>query len=379
MRPFGNGTPELYNIVKSATYVRFIWPFIFYFPTTAQWIKFSRQCLVFYISMYIFQSLCRSPNVYTSCIGKFQHHGWESHKSNGWHWSCEPLRGPHQAKCIDELLGIQLDDLGRRAFQSRSDWSHGAELYRYINKYDEEDEYPFIIWLLREAANWPTTPVPRSWKHCENCFDYGSGHSDPAIQTLFCYTYAVEGSRAWYLFHFFGDLGSYVSFATWAITFFFFSWDKWQAYKLNRRIQRRALHIYHGFFSSPDCSEDEIDHQTDGCEPLAPAAAAGGAPVFHVPVPCRFKQAPTIRKFVGFVRAKIGAQKRTPANILVVQRELLSVMKEKGMRPTHINQVLPYAVRLFFVPNDDDLAATALDHIPELQEREAYLVEGDAE
>lgn len=153
--------------------------------------------------------------------------------------------------------------------------------------------------------------------------------------------------------------------ALWSVFLFHFNY---RARIRDYRTQRRAVSTYWSFFDegSSDCKEDDFRH------------GSGGACDLQVRQ-CRFDNGRATRWIVALVRSKIGPQKRTEANRLVVQREMLSAMKDHGMRPSHINQVLPYAVRLFFVPSDDDLAALKLDDIDDLKDRLRHLKPWESE
>lgn len=150
-----------------------------------------------------------------------------------------------------------------------------------------------------------------------------------------------------------------------------YSWNVLRGWRRNYLSQARGVSMFRKVMDMLDsgaCEDDEFSDRPHG------ACKTDWRPILGA---CGFKHARSIRLMVSIVRAKIGPQKHTRANELVVQRELLAAMKEHGMRPTHINQVLPYARRLFFVPTFDDLAALSMDAIFELQDRESKLPRDD--
>jgi hypothetical protein len=62
---------------------------------------------------------------------------------------------------------------------------------------------------------------------------------------------------------------------------------------------------------------------------------------------------------VGFeARAQVGLLDRTKANYLVYQRICRDIMKEHGVRTTHIAALLPAAISAAFVPSDTDIISS---------------------
>jgi hypothetical protein len=62
---------------------------------------------------------------------------------------------------------------------------------------------------------------------------------------------------------------------------------------------------------------------------------------------------------VGFeARAQVGLLERTRANYLVYQRICRDIMKEHGVRATHIAAALPVAISAAFTPSDTDIISS---------------------
>jgi hypothetical protein len=84
-----------------------------------------------------------------------------------------------------------------------------------------------------------------------------------------------------------------------------------------------------------ECGEDEEDH-------------------FFVPEGNRGK---FLAKIVLLAKAEFGLLKRLESNRLMVRKYLRDLMRERGMRPSHIAQQLDVGVALFFVPSETDVLA----------------------
>jgi len=55
-----------------------------------------------------------------------------------------------------------------------------------------------------------------------------------------------------------------------------------------------------------------------------------------------------------------GTPRRNEANGLAVRRHVRDIMVKHGVRPSHINQILPSAIAMVFCENDSELCANAL-------------------
>jgi len=66
---------------------------------------------------------------------------------------------------------------------------------------------------------------------------------------------------------------------------------------------------------------------------------------------------PYTRKVLDACKAKFGTPKATEVNYRAVWRYAHGVMKDHGVRPSHIQSMLPYVVELTFVPSHDELRA----------------------
>jgi hypothetical protein len=75
---------------------------------------------------------------------------------------------------------------------------------------------------------------------------------------------------------------------------------------------------------------------------------------FYVPDGNRGK---FLAKIVLLAKAEFGLLKRLESNRLMVRKYLRDLMRERGMRPSHIAQQLDVGVALFFVPNEADVLA----------------------
>jgi len=64
---------------------------------------------------------------------------------------------------------------------------------------------------------------------------------------------------------------------------------------------------------------------------------------------------PFLAKVVTMAKAEHGLKDRTEANQLMIRKFCLDIMKDKGMRPTHIAQHLDIIVAIFFIPSDVDI------------------------
>lgn len=69
------------------------------------------------------------------------------------------------------------------------------------------------------------------------------------------------------------------------------------------------------------------------------------------------------RTYVGMVAREVkardgfGTPAMTVANRLVVQRKVSDIMREHGVRPTHITAIMPQAVALVFIPTEAEIEA----------------------
>nr|WPR18242.1 MAG: RNA-dependent RNA polymerase [Crogonang virus 49] len=77
-------------------------------------------------------------------------------------------------------------------------------------------------------------------------------------------------------------------------------------------------------------------------------------------VVARRKRAPYMNTVVATCRLTFGVCVRSEANEKAVRRVAVNIMKEHGVRPTHMNKMLPYIVELVFIPSNDDIEAKAL-------------------
>lgn len=80
-----------------------------------------------------------------------------------------------------------------------------------------------------------------------------------------------------------------------------------------------------------------------------------------------------VAQAAAHVRAKRGLLKETPANRLLVDRDVRYYMKDRKMRPSHIAHFHPLAVELYFIPTDSDLMAVRLQKLPEVRSAKALL------
>lgn len=55
------------------------------------------------------------------------------------------------------------------------------------------------------------------------------------------------------------------------------------------------------------------------------------------------------------VKSQMGPVKRTEANRLVAARIARDYLKDRGVRPTHMNQIIPIALALVFTPTEADI------------------------
>lgn len=62
----------------------------------------------------------------------------------------------------------------------------------------------------------------------------------------------------------------------------------------------------------------------------------------------------------GLAKGEFGLMKRTEANRLVVQHWIRDKMKEHGVRPSHLSQLLPIAVAVAFLPTRADIMAAQI-------------------
>jgi hypothetical protein len=77
---------------------------------------------------------------------------------------------------------------------------------------------------------------------------------------------------------------------------------------------------------------------------------------------------------VGFeARAQVGLLERTRANFLVYQRICRDIMKEHGVRPTHIAAALPVAISAAFTPSDVDIVSSRAMSGAEVSKRHRLL------
>jgi hypothetical protein len=79
----------------------------------------------------------------------------------------------------------------------------------------------------------------------------------------------------------------------------------------------------------------------------------------HRRVPRR-KRTPYIASVVAECRMTFGCAVRSDANIRAIRRCAVKIMKSHGVRPAHINAIIPEVVEMVFVPTDADIAAKAM-------------------
>jgi hypothetical protein len=72
----------------------------------------------------------------------------------------------------------------------------------------------------------------------------------------------------------------------------------------------------------------------------------------------RNKPVPYATRVALEARAQVGLLKPGTANTLVYQRICRDIMKEHGVRPTHMALLLPTAVAACFMPSDEDIVAS---------------------
>jgi len=72
----------------------------------------------------------------------------------------------------------------------------------------------------------------------------------------------------------------------------------------------------------------------------------------------RNKPVPYATRVALEARSQVGLLKPGTANTLVYQRICRDIMKEHGVRPTHMALILPTAVAACFMPSDEDIVAS---------------------
>jgi RNase P/RNase MRP subunit POP5 len=80
-------------------------------------------------------------------------------------------------------------------------------------------------------------------------------------------------------------------------------------------------------------------------------------PEFYNPVR---KQGRFVAKVVTMAKANFGSCVKSEANRLMVRKFMLDLMRERGMRCTHITQHLDICVALFFVPSNAQIVAAQI-------------------
>jgi hypothetical protein len=74
----------------------------------------------------------------------------------------------------------------------------------------------------------------------------------------------------------------------------------------------------------------------------------------------RRKRTSYINTVVAECRLTFGVCSRSEANEKAVRRVAVKIMKTHGVRPTHINAMLPQVVEMVFIPTNSDIEARAL-------------------
>jgi hypothetical protein len=74
----------------------------------------------------------------------------------------------------------------------------------------------------------------------------------------------------------------------------------------------------------------------------------------------RKKRLPYINTVVAECRLTFGVCNRSEANEKAVRRVAVKIMKTHGVRPTHMNAMLPLVVEMVFIPTECDIEARAL-------------------
>jgi hypothetical protein len=72
-------------------------------------------------------------------------------------------------------------------------------------------------------------------------------------------------------------------------------------------------------------------------------------------------------------RIKLGLTVRTAANELAARREIGKYLKARGVRITHIQQVLPLALELSFTPTRYEVSAAAFRNCADVVHRHEEL------
>jgi len=67
------------------------------------------------------------------------------------------------------------------------------------------------------------------------------------------------------------------------------------------------------------------------------------------------------RTVIAEIKARLGTPDNTAANKLVVRRMAHDIMSRHGVRPTHMNQLMPVICVMVFYRNDDELRADELE------------------
>ena len=71
----------------------------------------------------------------------------------------------------------------------------------------------------------------------------------------------------------------------------------------------------------------------------------------------RRAEMPYARLVLSEVRARFGVPVRSTANMLAVRRYAREIMSKHGVRPSHMEKLIPYVCAAAFIPSDDELMA----------------------
>lgn len=115
---------------------------------------------------------------------------------------------------------------------------------------------------------------------------------------------------------------------------------------------------------------------------VAATALVGVAEYNHAPVATdlhRNVARRNRRKYCNLVvaecKVQFGTPRRTVANKLAVRRTAVKLMKSHGVRPSHINVMIPKIVELVFLPNKHELAAAKMAARPDAWRRVLQLAQ----
>nr|QDH88045.1 MAG: hypothetical protein H1BulkLitter533063_000001 [Riboviria sp.] len=83
----------------------------------------------------------------------------------------------------------------------------------------------------------------------------------------------------------------------------------------------------------------------------------------------RRKRNQFVAAMVAQIKNEMGCPTRTPANLLVVRKKAHDIMKERGLRPSHMSLYMETVVGLVFVPSANEIIYERMHHSMEWRRR----------